>query len=86
MEKGNRKTMTEFYIFNNSNLKLFEGPTISTFRSREEEENAKTTRYFHERSQYCCLICGIYLELNERNEKKLCCVCIVKNTLRRDSS
>lgn len=62
-----------------SKLKLFGGSIrLARYKTKAEEETEKIAKYYQERSQFCCLICGIYLEINERNEKNLCSICIGK--------
>lgn len=72
--------MTEFYIIDNPPMIFFAGPPCPPRLTEEEEEIQKGIRYYQERSKHCCRICGIYLEINERNEKNLCSMCILKKT------
>lgn len=68
---------SQFYIFNN--LKLFAGPIIfDTGQTEDEIISARIKADMLELSKSCCKTCGVYLELNEKNEKMLCCVCIEK--------
>lgn len=57
-------------------FKFGSGPTITEwYKSDEEKTQEKIKKEMQERVKFCCGVCGVYLEDNERFSKKLCDVC-----------
>lgn len=69
-----------FYVYHSSDkFKFVSGPTrVSQIKTDEQKMLDEVHDYLVERSKQCCKICGVYLELNEINEKMFCSVCYDK--------